>query len=51
VTDFYSPDWERTLSWNDPGIGINWPLVDGRPPIISAKDAQGKMLAEAETYS
>jgi dTDP-4-dehydrorhamnose 3,5-epimerase len=50
VTDFYAPPWERTLFWNDPKIGIAWPLVDGNAPILSEKDARGKMLQEAETY-
>jgi dTDP-4-dehydrorhamnose 3,5-epimerase len=50
VTDFYAPQWERTLFWNDPKVGIKWPLVDGNAPILSEKDARGKMLQEAEIY-
>lgn len=50
TTDFYAPEWERTLLWNDPALGIDWPLVDDRPPIISAKDAGGIPLASAETF-
>jgi dTDP-4-dehydrorhamnose 3,5-epimerase len=50
TTEYYAPQWERTLLWNDPALGIDWPLVDGRPPILSAKDAQGKPLSESETY-
>jgi len=50
VTDFYMPEMERTLLWNDPEIGIDWPLVDKRPPILSDKDARGKLLRECETY-
>lgn len=50
VTDFYSPEWERTLLWNDPEIGIDWHLAEGRLPILSPKDAEGKLLREAETY-
>jgi dTDP-4-dehydrorhamnose 3,5-epimerase len=50
ATDYYSPEWERTLRWDDPGLGIEWPLVDGQAPILSAKDANGTSLAEAETY-
>ncbi len=41
VNDFYAPEWERTLSWNDPKLGIQWPLLDDAPPILSAKDALG----------
>ncbi|HVN14833.1 MAG TPA: dTDP-4-dehydrorhamnose 3,5-epimerase, partial [Anaerolineales bacterium] len=50
TTDYYAPQWERTLLWNDPALKINWPLVNGQPPILSAKDAIGKPLSEAETY-
>lgn len=50
VTDYYSPEWERTLIWNDPEVGIEWPLVDAQPPTLSAKDALGKRLAEAELF-
>jgi len=50
VTDYYAPQWERTLLWNDPQLGIDWPLVDGQPPILSAKDAVGKLLSESELF-
>ena len=50
ATDYYAPDWERTLLWNDPQIKIDWPLVNGQPPILSPKDAQGQRLAEAEVF-
>jgi len=50
TTDFYAPQWERTLLWNDPAIGVKWPLIEGQPLLISPKDAQGKILDEAETY-
>ncbi|MBW2020902.1 MAG: dTDP-4-dehydrorhamnose 3,5-epimerase [Deltaproteobacteria bacterium] len=50
TTDFYAPKWERTLLWNDPEVGIDWPLVDGKPPILSFKDAKGKRLSEAEVF-
>ena len=43
-TDFYSPPDERGIIWNDPGVGIDWPL-DGREPVISAKDAAYGTLA------
>ena len=49
TTDYYAPQWERTISWNDPAIGINWP-VGNVPPILSAKDMAGKLLADAEVY-
>ena len=50
VTDFYASEWQRTLLWNDPELGIEWPLLDGMPPILSAKDAQGKPLRDAELF-
>lgn len=50
VTDFYAPEWDRTLIWNDPAVGIDWPLVGGQPPILSAKDQLGKQLIDAETF-
>jgi dTDP-4-dehydrorhamnose 3,5-epimerase len=50
VTDFYDPQGERTLIWNDPQVGIDWPLPDGQKPILSPKDAQGKPLSEAELF-
>lgn len=50
VTDFYAPQWERSLLWNDPTVGIEWPLSGSQPPILSAKDAQGQTFDLAETY-
>lgn len=51
TTDYYAPEFERTLQWNDPELGIQWPLIDGQLPILSEKDSKGKYLAEAEVYS
>ena len=48
TTDYYAPAYERCIAWNDPQIGIDWPL-DGAP-LLSAKDAQGVSLAAAEAY-
>lgn len=50
VTDYYAPEWERTLAWDDPALAIPWPLVDGKSPLLSAKDTCGKQLAEAELF-
>lgn len=50
TTSYYAPEWERTLLWNDPEVGIRWPLLGDQPPIISAKDAQGKPLRQAEVF-
>jgi dTDP-4-dehydrorhamnose 3,5-epimerase len=49
-TAFYAPEDERTLLWSDPDIGIEWPL-NGLEPTVSAKDAVGVRLADAEVYS
>jgi dTDP-4-dehydrorhamnose 3,5-epimerase len=48
TTDFYAPECERTIAWNDPQLNIDWQL-DGMP-IISAKDQRGVALAEAERF-
>lgn len=50
TSDYYAPQHERSLLWNDPALGIPWPLVDGQPPILSKKDAEGTLLSQAETY-
>jgi dTDP-4-dehydrorhamnose 3,5-epimerase len=50
VTDYYAPQYERTLLWNDPQLAIDWPLVDGQMPQLSAKDTSGRLFSEAETY-
>jgi dTDP-4-dehydrorhamnose 3,5-epimerase len=50
-TDFYSPEHERTLAWNDPTLGIKWPLPAGVAPQLSAKDARGVSFAEIEKFA
>jgi dTDP-4-dehydrorhamnose 3,5-epimerase len=47
-TDFYHPECERTLAWNDPDVNVDWRLEGA--PIISAKDAVGLPFREAETF-
>ncbi len=53
ATEFYAPQHEHTLVWNDPAVAIDWPLhlIPGTAPILSAKDQAGKPLAQAETYA
>lgn len=51
ATDYYAPQWERTLLWNDPQIGIDWPLIAGLSPLLSGKDQQGCRLSVAEVYA
>lgn len=50
VTDFYAPVWERTLLWNDPDLAIDWPISEGKTPIISDKDASADPFRHAEYY-
>jgi dTDP-4-dehydrorhamnose 3,5-epimerase len=50
ASDYYAPDAERMLLWNDPDLNIDWPLLNGSPPSLSHKDAQGSLLIEAECY-
>ncbi|OGA68033.1 MAG: dTDP-4-dehydrorhamnose 3,5-epimerase [Betaproteobacteria bacterium RIFCSPLOWO2_12_FULL_65_14] len=49
TTDYYAPEHERTVRWNDPRLGIAWPLRG--EPILSAKDAAAPGLADAELYA
>ena len=48
TTDYYSPEHERTLAWNDPELKIDWQL--DAAPIVSAKDQRGVPLRDAETF-
>jgi len=48
TTDFYAPAHERTVLWNDPQIGIHWPLR--QEPLLADKDRRGAALAAAEVY-
>lgn len=50
VTDFYAPQWERTLLWDDPQVGIPWPLLNAQPPVLSGKDQVGLPLDQAELF-
>jgi dTDP-4-dehydrorhamnose 3,5-epimerase len=49
ATDYYAPQSERTIAWNDPAIRIDWP-TRGEVPILSNKDKLGKLLSEAEVF-
>ncbi len=50
TTDYYHAPGDRTIAWNDPDLGIPWPACPGGAPVLSAKDAAGVRLADAETY-
>jgi dTDP-4-dehydrorhamnose 3,5-epimerase len=46
TTDYYAPQHERSIAWNDPSIGISWPaLAQGQQPLLSAKDSAAPLLA------
>lgn len=51
ATDFYAPEHERTLLWNDPELAIDWPLADIGMPTLAAKDAAGTPLKLAEVFA
>jgi dTDP-4-dehydrorhamnose 3,5-epimerase len=50
TTDFYAPEHERCIAWNDPELGIAWPLPPGLEPVLSAKDRAGVPFREAEVF-
>ena len=49
TTDYYAPEHERCIRWDDPGIGINWP--ENHVPLLSAKDEQGLSFRDAEVFA
>ncbi len=51
TTDFWAPEHERSIAWDDPAIGIVWPLEPGTEPQLAAKDRAGKRLADAEVFA
>lgn len=50
ATDYWAPEHERSLLWNDPAVGIEWPL-EGITPLLKPKDENGIPLAQCETYA
>jgi dTDP-4-dehydrorhamnose 3,5-epimerase len=50
TTDYYAPEFERSLAWNDATVGVQWPL-EGIEPLLSAKDVAGKPFAECEAFA
>ena len=49
TTDYWAPEHERCIAWNDPGLEIDWPLTG--EPVLSAKDKMGRLLKEAEVFA
>jgi dTDP-4-dehydrorhamnose 3,5-epimerase len=48
TTDYWAPEHERTLLWNDPAVGVEWPLTGD--PVLTPKDEAGSPLAKSEVY-
>jgi dTDP-4-dehydrorhamnose 3,5-epimerase len=48
TTDYYAPAYERSLLWNDPELGIEWPITE--EPILSGKDQVGQLFKEADVF-
>ena len=48
ATDFYAPEYERCIIWNDPDIAIEWPFEGN--PILSEKDVRGELLNDSEIF-
>jgi len=51
TTDYYAPQFERSLRWNDPAINVAWPIDAAVPPQLKAADANAPLLAAAETFA
>jgi dTDP-4-dehydrorhamnose 3,5-epimerase len=50
-TNYYRPETDRALLWNDPTVGIDWPLPVGIQPLVSQKDAAAADFAECEKHA
>lgn len=50
-TDYYAPSYEQSILWNDLDLNISWPIEDGRPPILSRKDAEGSHFRDADYFA
>mgnify|MGYP000848882012 CR=1 FL=1 len=51
VSDIFFPQGERSILWDDPQIGVEWPLIPGADILLSPKDLQGKALKDAELFA
>jgi dTDP-4-dehydrorhamnose 3,5-epimerase len=49
-TDFYAPQFERSILWSDPRLNVKWPLPAGISPVLSSKDQVAPLLEQAETF-
>jgi len=50
TTDYYFPQGDRCIRWNDPELAIDWPLIDDSEPILSKKDSEGMYFKDAEVF-
>jgi len=50
TTNYYAPEYERCIAWNDPNINVNWQLEESLEPLLSDKDQQGALLGSAEVF-
>jgi len=51
TTDYYDPVGDRTIRWDDPSLGIDWPIPEGVQPLVSEKDSSGKFFNDAEVFA
>ncbi len=51
VTDYWAPEYERCIMWNDPDLAIDWPVPVGSEPVLSQKDSQGVLFRHAECFA
>jgi len=51
ASDYYAPQWERTLRWDDESVGVQWPVPPGEVPQLSEKDSRGKSLSGCELFA
>ncbi len=49
-SDYYAPQFERSIRWDDPDIAIDWPLAAGEQPVLSGKDEAAPFFKDADTY-
>jgi dTDP-4-dehydrorhamnose 3,5-epimerase len=50
-SEYYAPELERVLAWDDPDVGAEWPLNEGKMPLLSTRDSRGIRLSEAELFA
>jgi dTDP-4-dehydrorhamnose 3,5-epimerase len=50
-TEYYAPEYERTIRWDDPDLAIDWPLINGQAPILGEKDAAAQSFKDAEVFA